>query len=176
MFKLAESRGSTRGLYCGREGLFLGPSPLIECHQGIYRLRPRDEVAVLLAAAYEPVPDLARCLAKLAEVLAAFEERDITRAMIAALHLRLGEILEERMARLVGAEALLKYNINPDQPRDWHGRWTTEGSASSTREASAADHPALVPAQELLPFGARPPLFFDEPPKTFRPFKEPIPG
>jgi hypothetical protein len=26
--------------------------------------------------------------------------------------------------------------------------------------------------QELLPFGARPPLFFDEPPKTFRPFKE----
>jgi hypothetical protein len=29
--------------------------------------------------------------------------------------------------------------------------------------------------QELLPFGARPPLFFDEPPKTFRPFKEPIP-
>lgn len=27
----------------------------------------------------------------------------------------------------------------------------------------------------MLPFGTRPPLFFDEPPKTFRPFKEPIP-
>jgi hypothetical protein len=39
----------------------------------------------------------------------------------------------------------------------------------------SADHPALEPAQELLPFGARPPLLFDEPPKTFRPFKEPIP-
>lgn len=26
-----------------------------------------------------------------------------------------------------------------------------------------------------MPFGARPPLFFDEPPEVVRPFKEPIP-
>jgi hypothetical protein len=96
-------------------------------------------------------------------------------AMIAALQLRLGHIPADRIVRLTRAEALLKYNFNPNQPRDWHGNWTTEGGAFSTDEASAADHPALVPAQELLPFGARPPLFFDAPPKTFRPFKEPIP-
>lgn len=81
------------------------------------------------------------------------------------------------MARVVSVEALLKHGFNPNQPRDWHGRWSTEGNASSSSsgQAGATDHPALVPVQELLPFGARPPLFFDEPPKTFRPFKEPIP-
>jgi hypothetical protein len=43
MFKLAESRGSSRGLYCGSDGLFIGPSPLIECRDGIYRVRRRDQ-------------------------------------------------------------------------------------------------------------------------------------
>jgi hypothetical protein len=118
---------------------------------------------VLLAAAYEAVPDLALCLAKLPEIAAALEEGDVARAMIAALQLRLGQIPADRIVRLTRAEALLKYSFNPNQPRDWHGHWTTEGGASSADEASAADHPALVPAQELLPFGARPPLFFDEP-------------
>jgi hypothetical protein len=138
-------------------------------------VRPQDEVAVLLATAYEPVPDLASCLAKLPQVAAALEKGDLACAMIAALYLRLGEIPQERVARLVGTEALLKHGFDPTQPRDWHGRWSAEGGASSTGEASVVDHPALMPVQELLPFGARPPLFFDEPPKTFRPFKEPIP-
>lgn len=69
--KLAESRGSTRGVYGGRERFFLGPTALIEYHQAVYRPRPRDGVSVLLAAAYKQVPDLARCSAKLSEVLAA---------------------------------------------------------------------------------------------------------
>ncbi len=174
MFKLAESRGSAGGLYCGRDGLFLGPSALIEHHEGAYRLRPQDEIAILLAAAYKSIPDPTSCFARLPRVAAALEKGDLARAMIAALHLRLGEIPKERMASLARAEALLKHGFNPDQPRDWHGRWTAEGSVSSSGQA-AADHPALVPVQELLPFGARPPLFFDEPPKTFRPFKGPIP-
>jgi hypothetical protein len=50
MFKLAESRGSSRSLYCGAEGLYLGPSPLIELHDGIYRVRSQEEIATLTAA------------------------------------------------------------------------------------------------------------------------------
>ena len=57
---------------------------------------------------------------------------------------------------------------------DWHGNWTSE-DAASPGGAGSSDHPALVPAQELLPFAVRPPLFFDEPPETIRPFKETIP-
>lgn len=177
MFKLADSRGSTEGLYCGRDGLFLGPCALIEHREGAYRVRPQEEVAVLLTAAYELVPDLdlEDCLARLPQIAEALEKGDLARAMIAGLHLRLGKISEDRVARLAGAEELLKYRFNPNQPPDWHGRWSTEGGGSSRSQAGTADHPALMPVQELLPFGARPPLFFNEPPKTFRPFREPIP-
>jgi hypothetical protein len=67
---------------------FLGASALIERHGAAYRLRPQDEVAVLLAAVYEPVADLASCLARLPNVAAALEKGDLTHAMIAALHLQ----------------------------------------------------------------------------------------
>ncbi len=77
--------------------------------------------------------------------------------------------------RLARTEALSKYNFHSDEPRDWHGRWTTGEGAAATGAAGAGDHPALVPVQELLPFAVRPPLFFDEPPETIRPFKETIP-
>jgi hypothetical protein len=67
--------------------------------------------------------------------------------------------------------ALDKINFNPDQPRvpagsPDGGQWSGDGGVGS---------PKLVPAQELLPFAVRPPLFLDEPPEVVRPFKEPIP-
>lgn len=48
MFSLAECRGARGGVYCDVEGLYLGPSALIELHNGIYRVRPPEEIAVLL--------------------------------------------------------------------------------------------------------------------------------
>jgi hypothetical protein len=40
--------------------------------------------------------------------------------------------------RLANAdEALTKYNYNPDEPRDWHGRWTREGPAGQTTTAAS---------------------------------------
>jgi hypothetical protein len=65
MFKLAESRGSIRGLYCGVEGLSLGPSPLIELLDGTYRVRPPREIAALVAAAFDPPPDAVKLLPRL---------------------------------------------------------------------------------------------------------------
>jgi len=91
--------------------------------------------------------------------------------MISALLLRLDELSDDGLSRI---EALSKANFNPAQPRDAQGRWTAEGTGSSMG-ARERTHPALVPAQVILPFGARPPLFLEESPKTFRPFKEPIP-
>jgi hypothetical protein len=38
--------------------------------------------------------------------------------------------LPEAALRLVNAEQeLIKYNYNPNEPRDWHGRWTSDSSA-----------------------------------------------
>jgi rare lipoprotein A len=51
------------------------------------------------------------------------------------LQLCLGEITEEGVSRAATTEKLLKYNFNPDEPRDSRGRWTTEGDADPEQPA-----------------------------------------
>jgi hypothetical protein len=141
MFKLAERRGDRHGPYCGPEGLYLGHSPLIARIDDAYRLRAEDEIAVLLAAA-DIGADAARLLPRLRLVAAALQRGETARAMIAAVHLKLPEIPEEGIARIARAEELLKYNFDPNEPRDWHGRWTDEGdggSGSSGDEGGGGD-------------------------------------
>jgi hypothetical protein len=91
-------------------------------------LRAEEEVAALLSAVYDPAPDAAGCLAKMHEVAVALEEEDLSRAMIAALQLRLGEICDDSIARLIQVDRLLKHNFNPLQPRNRLGRWAGDGS------------------------------------------------
>lgn len=167
MFRLAERRGQGEGLYGGRGGLFLGPSALIGKFAGMYRCRGSDEVAELVTAAYGTRGAAAQLVSRLPLIREALQAGDLCRAMILAVHARIGPLSPAGIAKLASAEALAKYNFNPDEPRGWHGRWTDSGSAG--------DRPALLPVQELLPFGVRPPLLFEEPPETLRPFKEPIP-
>ncbi len=58
--------------------------------------------------------------------------------MIAAVHTRTPELSHEAALRVANAdEALTKYNYNSDEPRDWHGRWTREGSAGQTTTAES---------------------------------------
>jgi hypothetical protein len=138
-------------------------------------VRREGEVAALVAAAYGPGGDVAELLGRLRLIASGLNSAHLAQAMIAAVQLRLGEIAEDGLALVIDTEAALKANFNPAQLRDQHGWWTTGGSSSSIGEGNAPNHRGLTPAQEILPFGARPPLFFDEPPKTFRPYKEPIP-
>jgi hypothetical protein len=129
MFKLAASRGSRQGVYCGREGLYLGPATLIERRDGRFCLRAEDEITTLLAAAYDPAPDCAGLFAKMREVAVALEEEDLSRAMIAALQLGIGEISDDSIAWLTRADRLSKHAFNSLEPRDWHGRWSGDSSA-----------------------------------------------
>jgi hypothetical protein len=62
MFKLAGTRGAREGVYCGWDGVYLGSAPLIELRDAQYWIRQEPEIAAILNAAYEPVPDLAGCL------------------------------------------------------------------------------------------------------------------
>jgi hypothetical protein len=55
-------------------------------------------------------------------------EGDVTRAMIAAIYLRLPEVGAEGAARLAAVDAALR-KYSEAEPRDWHGRWTTGGAA-----------------------------------------------
>ena len=151
-----------------------GPCSIDRAPQRHVALRSKAEIEALLVGAYGPDYSVAGRISELPTIAAQLQRGELAQAMISALGLRLDELSEDGVAGLIATDAFLKANFNPDQPRDWLGRWTAELNPSET-PARTSDHPALVPTQELLPFGARPPLFFEEPPKTFRPFKEPIP-
>ncbi len=127
MFKLAERRAGTGGVYCGEDGVRLEPVELVGRQgAGGYRVRPAAEIETLLASAYAAAPDAADCAAGLRRVAAYLAEGNLPLAMIAAVRLRLGEIPEDRIERLARADTLLKAGFNPDGPRDAQGRWTEE--------------------------------------------------
>jgi hypothetical protein len=103
MFKLSERPGHCDGPYCGPEGLHLGPGAPIAKIKNSYRVRAADEIGALIAAAYGPPADAERLLPGLRLAAAALQQGDIVRAMIAAVHLRLGEIPESGLDRLAQA-------------------------------------------------------------------------
>lgn len=86
---------------------------------------------------------LARRLPLIREAL---QQGDLCRAAILAVQARLGPMAPEGVDRLAQTEALAKYNFNPDEPRDWHGRWTGWESSASTAVTGTTDHPALPSA------------------------------
>ncbi len=133
MFKLAESRGSNRGLYCGVEGVFLGPGALIERRGGVYLLRARDEVATLLAAAYDLPPDAAQLWARLQTVTEDLQRGDLGQAMISAVLMGLDELSDDAIARLAETDRMLKFNFNPAELRDRGGLWARDGMVTPVR-------------------------------------------
>jgi hypothetical protein len=46
------------------------------------------------------------------------------------------DLNDEQMARLAKAATIVKAGYNPNEPRDWHGRWTTEGNTADTQVAA----------------------------------------
>jgi hypothetical protein len=143
MFKLAARGGDNAGLYCGDDGLFLGPIPLIARARGVYRLPAEDEIANLLVTAYGSAEEANRPRPRLPLIQAALQEGATCRAMILAVQAQLGPIAPEGIVRLAQTEMLYRYNFNPDQPRDSHGRWTADGGGGSR----TGDHPASPPAE-----------------------------
>jgi hypothetical protein len=127
-FRLA--RGPDRvGLRCDADGVSLAGIQLLRKTDA--RLAPREalEIDVLTKAAYGSAFDTDKLVRGLAVASKALNEGDLGRAMIATLHLRLPELDAVGVARLKAVDAVLaKYS--PDQPRDWHGRWTSDGEGS----------------------------------------------
>ncbi len=125
-FALEERGNNPRGLTCDASGVTLAGSPLLTKSAAGFRPRPVQELDLLLKAAYEVAIDtslLARGLAMTAEALNA---GDVERAMIGALHLRLLPLSGSAANRVAKVDELIsKYNYNPEEPRDWRGRWTS---------------------------------------------------
>jgi hypothetical protein len=83
---------------------------------------------LLLKAAYGE--DSTGLQSRLNAIAQALNRGDFAAAMIVAVHTRTPELSPEAAMRLANAEQeLTKYNYNPDEPRDWRGRWTRDGTA-----------------------------------------------
>jgi hypothetical protein len=75
---------------------------------------------------------------RLGAIAQALNSGDFSSAIIAAVHTRTPELSPEAALRLAKADGeLTKYNFNPDELRDWHGRWTRDGAAGPERVAAS---------------------------------------
>lgn len=116
------------GLSCTSAGVSLAGVPLLHRTPAGFVTRPISEITVLLKVAYGH--DSTELQSRLGAIAQALNRGDFAAAMIAAVHARAPELSPEAALRLANAErGLTKYNYNPDEPRDWHGRWTTDGTA-----------------------------------------------
>ena len=125
-YGLSDAPG-TLGLSCNKQGLALAGVPLLRHGLTGVSPRPPAEIARLLSAAYDIDADATFVMAGLEVVADALNGGDTVRAMIAAAQLKIPALDWDGAVRIARAEdALQKYS--PNQPRDWHGRWTTGGS------------------------------------------------
>src|SRR5579862_1461123 len=128
-FRLTNEPGGL-GLSCTHAGLSLAGVALLQKTRAGFAPRPAPEIAALIEAAYGAESDPIRLESSLGAISRALNSGDIARAAIAAVLTRTPELSSEAAARLAETdENLTKYN--PDEPRDWHGRWTDGGSAGS---------------------------------------------
>jgi len=106
----------------------------------------------LLKAAFGDDRDTSWFHSRVGAIAKALNSGDFVLAAIAAVHTRTPELSAEAVIRLSRAEEELnKYSYNPDEPRDWHGRWTRDGAAG----------PESVAAPEVENDRADQPLAFD---------------
>jgi hypothetical protein len=139
IFRLTNEPGRL-GLSCTPAGVSLAGVPLFRSTQAGFVPRPTSEIATLLKAAYGADGDPNRLHSRLGAIAEALNSGDFALAAIAAVHTRTLELSPAAAIRLANAEQkLTKYNYNPDEPRDWHGRWTTGGAAA----------PASIAAPEI---------------------------
>jgi uncharacterized protein YecT (DUF1311 family)/GH24 family phage-related lysozyme (muramidase) len=81
-------------------------------------------------------PDIERCLASLDIAAKALEARDLAKASVAAVLLKLPDLSVDAFARLAADPSLKKYS--PGQPRDERGRWI-DGGDDKPRQTAQAD-------------------------------------
>ncbi len=153
MFRLTNEPGGL-GLSCSPAGVALAGVPLLRSTQAGFVPRSASEIASLLKAAYGEDPT--ELQSKLDMIARALNRRDFGFAAIVAVQTRTPELSAKAAARLANAaKELAKYN--PDEPRDWHGRWTT-GEVAPAPKAS----PAKGGAGTQVPESTAPAVFIPE--------------
>jgi hypothetical protein len=130
------------GLSCTAAGLSLAGTPLLCRMAGGFAPRPAAEIGLLMNAAYGADGGANRLETSLQAIARALNGGEVARAAIAAVLTRTPELSPNAARRLAAVnDDLTKYD--PNQPRDWHGRWTSDGGAGPVPAGqSAAQEPA----------------------------------
>lgn len=127
---------SELGLACTSAGVSLAGVPLLRRTQAGFIPRPVSEIASLLKAAYGDHPIALQ--SRLDSIAQALNHGDFTLAAITAVQTQTPELSAEAALRLVNAdEELRKYSYNPEEPRDWRGRWITDVTENESTAAAA---------------------------------------
>src|SRR6185503_7434655 len=130
-FALA-SRRSDPGLFCDGSELTLGGVSLLVKTQSGHKPRSVGELIEIFDAAYglESGIDTQSRLPGLLSITRAIDKGDTSYAAMLALMLRLPNIEAGGMERLCKLSAAITTKYDDNQPRDWHGRWTSGNSSS----------------------------------------------
>jgi hypothetical protein len=134
-FRLTQEPGGL-GPSCSAKGLAFAGVPLVVRRAGAFTVRSEPEVRHLIGACGIDI-DVPRLQEGLAAVARALNEGNLPRALIAAVHLRLPELDWHAAARIAQADEQLK-KYDPNEPRDWHGRWTTGGDTTGSASSDSA--------------------------------------
>jgi hypothetical protein len=131
------SRGpQSRGLVVDHHGAMVGPDcVLVRRTANGFRCLNREEADAVQQIAFrgQRADWLFDFSCRVAKALNAGE---IAVAQIYGVHASpLGELESEQVAQLASAATIVKAGYNPDEPRDWHGRWTTGGDTADTQVA-----------------------------------------
>jgi hypothetical protein len=137
-FHRLHTRGRrSRGLVVDRQGMMIGPECVIVRYTASgFRCVGRAEAAVIQQIAFsDRRPDwLFDYGCRIAKALGA---GNLALAQIYGVHAStLVELSDQQVACLAKAAAIVKAGFNPDEARDWHGRWTTEGNTANTQVAA----------------------------------------
>ncbi len=153
-FQLADAPASL-GLHCTPDGVTLAGIPLLRTTVTGLAPRPTGDLSALLKAAYGRDLDLESLARGLTVVAKALDDSDVGRAMVAAVRLRLPDLDVAATQRLSNANAMLQKAYNEQEPRDWHGRWTTGGVGTArrskprrSRPPSRTEHISAPPARQ----------------------------
>ena len=136
-YKLDEGADGA-GVSCDEHGIALAGTPLLTRTAEGFEPRSLDELETLVGSAYHTPRDAAAIWRGLSVAARALSSGDVALAKVATLHLRL-ESLDEAGARRLAKASSKFASYNPDQPRDWHGRWSDGNSFQPSNALRGSD-------------------------------------
>lgn len=145
------SKPKTFGLSCGPTGLDLAGVPLLRRDGARFEPRPPAEIDYLLERAYRAEGKGSAVGDTLEAVAYALNCGKTAAATALARTLRLPRLDWDGAVRIAYADTALRKAYNPNEPRDWHGRWTSGAGSQGTSVTQSSSSGLPLPPPSRSP-------------------------